>query len=171
MTPWLTRLDARDRALFSRLVLSVSCPRASRRAWMTVTHLGGARASIGLCLASLLLPMVSVSAAWETLLLLGLSHVLIQVVKRTIGRPRPAASAVGYCHIDAPDHFSFPSGHSCAAMAVALGFAHAFPLLSIPLLALACVVGFSRVALGVHYPGDVLAGQVIALITAYLLFL
>jgi undecaprenyl-diphosphatase len=31
---------------------------------------------------------------------------------------------------------------------------------------LALLVGFSRVRLGVHFPGDVLAGQVLALLTA-----
>ena len=35
------------------------------------------------------------------------------------------------------------------------------------LLLLAAVVGFSRVALGVHCPGDVLVGQAIALLCAW----
>jgi undecaprenyl-diphosphatase len=52
-------------------------------------------------------------------------------------------------------------------MAVAIGFSTAFPALAIPLLILALLVGFSRVMLGVHYPGDVVVGQAIALLTAY----
>jgi undecaprenyl-diphosphatase len=33
-------------------------------------------------------------------------------------------------------------------------------------LALGVLVGMSRVRLGVHYPGDVLAGQALAVLTA-----
>jgi undecaprenyl-diphosphatase len=51
-------------------------------------------------------------------------------------------------------------------MAVALPYALAFPALSVPLVVLAGVIGFSRVCLGVHYPGDVLIGQLIAAATA-----
>jgi undecaprenyl-diphosphatase len=65
-----------------------------------------------------------------------------------------------------PDRFSFPSGHAAASMSVALGYGVTFPVLALPLLALALLVGFSRVRLGVHFPGDVLAGQVLALLTA-----
>jgi undecaprenyl-diphosphatase len=62
-----------------------------------------------------------------------------------------------------PDRFSFPSGHATAAMAVALAYAVVFPALAPLLIAVAEAVGFSRVRLGVHYPSDVLVGQVIAI--------
>jgi undecaprenyl-diphosphatase len=39
------------------------------------------------------------------------------------------------------------------------------PALALPLLFLALGVGYSRVALGVHFPGDVIVGQMIAVIT------
>jgi len=67
------------------------------------------------------------------------------------------------------DRFSFPSGHSAAAMAVAFSFALALPVAAGPLLVVAVLVGASRVFLGVHYPGDVLAGQAIAIATALLI--
>jgi undecaprenyl-diphosphatase len=167
MSPFLQRLDASDRAIFARLCLTPTCSGVQRVFWSVITHLGGARASIGLTMAALLLPPVQGHQVWRTLLLLGWSHLVVQLVKRTVGRPRPTEKLALESLVQVPDRFSFPSGHSCAAMAVAVGFASAFPVLALPLLILAMLVGFSRVMLGVHYPGDVLVGQLIALITAY----
>jgi undecaprenyl-diphosphatase len=50
-------------------------------------------------------------------------------------------------------------------MSVAFVYASAYPSLALPLVALAAAVGISRVFLGVHYPGDVLIGQLIAVLT------
>jgi undecaprenyl-diphosphatase len=167
MSSWLIRLDARDRALFSRLALTSTTARSRLRFWTSLTHLGGARASIGLALTQALVPGGSLALAWRTLCLLGLSHLVVQLVKRTVGRPRPSAKESTGALVLIPDRFSFPSGHACAAMALAVGVASAVPALTVPLLVVALLVGFSRVMLGVHYPGDVLVGQAIALVAAY----
>lgn len=53
-------------------------------------------------------------------------------------------------------------------MSLAVAYGVAFPILAAPLLLLALLIGFSRVRLGVHYPSDVLVGQLLAVATTVL---
>lgn len=166
---FLVRLAHHDRALFARWALSGSPRILPRRAWTAITHLGGTLASVLAVALPLGRPGPLGDAAREGALVLALSHLLVQLVKRTVGRPRPARTLSFEALVGEPDRFSFPSGHAAAAMSVALGYGLAFPAAAAVLVPLALLVGFSRVVLGVHYPGDVLAGQALAALTAVLL--
>jgi undecaprenyl-diphosphatase len=160
----LSRLDARDRALFDRWMMTRST--ATRHVWVAVTHLGGVWCSVAAALLPLMLGGAVLRAvALRALVGLAVSHGLVQVLKRNILRERPSRRLGTETLVALPDEFSFPSGHATAAMAVCFVYAMAFPLMAAPILALAAAVGFSRVRLGVHYPGDVLAGQAIAVAT------
>ena len=60
-----------------------------------------------------------------------------------------------------PDQFSFPSGHTMTAFAIALVVSCFYPSLEGPLYFLAISIAFSRVVLGMHFLSDVLAGAVL----------
>ena len=162
--PLLTRIDSRDRALFMRLAVGKRSRWKTRYAWTFLTHLGGATTSILAALAPFFIRDLAAVGS-RALLTLVLSHAAVQMVKRTVGRPRPSTQMMELASITDPDRFSFPSGHSAAAMAVAFAYAVAFPALAIPLTILALAVGASRTFLGVHFPGDVVMGQALAVIT------
>lgn len=122
-----------------------------------ITHLGGARVTIGAGL--LLLAAGERALGLAVLIALSLSHIAVQVLKRAVARPRPCdANGHPLALVELPDPFSFPSGHAAAATAVAAAITLAHPLAGPVLLPLAALVAYSRVALRVHHVGDVLAG-------------
>jgi undecaprenyl-diphosphatase len=164
--PLLVRLSTHDRALMLRCAMSPGAPRATRVAWVVITRLGGTATSL-VAAGFPLLACCELSEAGElAMTTLVISHLLVQLVKRTVGRGRPAVGCDLSAIIPVPDRFSFPSGHAAASFAVALSYAIVFPVWSGPLLLLAALVGFSRVRLGVHYPSDVVVGQALATLTA-----
>ncbi|MDZ7640203.1 MAG: phosphatase PAP2 family protein [Bryobacterales bacterium] len=89
----------------------------------------------------------------------SLGIALFLFLKRAFGRKRP-------CHIQPhcwatllpPDRFSFPSGHTISAFAVAVPLVIVYPVLLLPLSFAAISVAMSRVVLGMHFLSDVLAG-------------
>ncbi|SET54542.1 phosphatase PAP2 family protein [Geodermatophilus poikilotrophus] len=81
-------------------------------------------------------------------------------LKPVFGRRRPdlGAHPVHRLLQQAMTTHSFPSGHSSSAGAFVTGVALECPAAGVVLAPLALAVGYSRVHVGVHYPGDVVAG-------------
>lgn len=64
-----------------------------------------------------------------------------------------------------PDRYSFPSGHTSGAFTVFFSFLNFYPEISIILLIISLLIGFSRIYLGVHYLTDVIFGIIIGFIS------
>jgi diacylglycerol kinase family enzyme/membrane-associated phospholipid phosphatase len=97
------------------------------------------------------------------------STVVNALLKRVFGRRRPdlAAHPVDrLLHRSLTTH-SFPSGHSASAGAFVTGVALESPLAGAALAPVGLAVGYSRVHVGVHYPGDVVAGLAVGAAVAF----
>ena len=122
-----------------------------------ITHLGGARATIGTGL--LLVAVGEKELGLAVLVALTLSHVAVQVLKRAVARPRPCdANGHPLALVDLPDPYSFPSGHAAAVSAIATTVTLHEPVLAVLVVPLAVAISASRVALRVHHVSDVVAG-------------
>lgn len=90
-----------------------------------------------------------------------------QVIKNVTCRARPSAPEAGAFFTNFPcfpakyAYASFPSGHATTAFAAAVFLALWYPRGAPIFLALALLVGLSRVLLGSHFPVDVWVGALI----------
>jgi undecaprenyl-diphosphatase len=92
---------------------------------------------------------------------MALSSAIVNVVlKRLAGRVRPDLENLqSHRRLRRePGSLSFPSGHSSSAAAFVTGLAMESPLAGAALAPVGLAVGYSRVHVGVHYPGDVVTG-------------
>ncbi|WP_289028846.1 phosphatase PAP2 family protein [uncultured Paraglaciecola sp.] len=86
------------------------------------------------------------------------------LLKKSLRRQRPCNQQTNIAaHIVPSDKFSLPSGHTAAAFLMASLLASFYPIIAIPVYTWACCIGCSRVLLGVHYPGDILAGAALGI--------
>lgn len=90
------------------------------------------------------------------------------LLKKAANRPRPCAlSTHAWATLLPPDQFSFPSGHTMTAFAVATPLMHYYPDLSLGLIFCAVSVAVSRILLGMHFLSDVVAGGVLGGLLGY----
>jgi undecaprenyl-diphosphatase len=129
-----------------------------------LTHLGGARFTLGLPLLLCGLGSEARTAGLAALLANAASHGVVQLLKRTVARPRPCdAWGRPLALVELPDPFSFPSGHAAASFAVAVPIAITWPWTAPLALGLAAVISASRVILKVHHASDVFAGAALGI--------
>jgi undecaprenyl-diphosphatase len=96
------------------------------------------------------------------LLAVGTGIACFLKLKRWTGRRRPCA-LMPHCWYTLlpPDQFSFPSGHTITAFAVAASISAYYPAMGGGLLFCAVSIAASRVLLGMHFLSDVVAGALI----------
>ncbi|HEX6651271.1 MAG TPA: phosphatase PAP2 family protein [Thermoleophilaceae bacterium] len=109
-----------------------------------------------------------VAAGFSALLALGAAQIIAHIWER----PRPYIAHPGDAHlfIAASHDWSFPSDHATAAFAIAVALLLRHRKAGILAIVMAVTLCVARVAVGTHYPGDVLAGALLGSAAALVLW-
>jgi undecaprenyl-diphosphatase len=107
-----------------------------------------------------------VAAGLSALLALAVAH----LISGMWDRPRPFEAHHVHLFVSASTDPSFPSDHATAAFAIAVALLLRTRRVGWIALTMAIVVSVSRIAVGVHYPSDVLGGALIGSLAALALW-
>ncbi|WP_295004138.1 phosphatase PAP2 family protein [uncultured Dechloromonas sp.] len=136
--------------------------------WESLTTLGDARVQLALMLPFCLrYPRVF----WALFLGALIAGAISRGFKTAFPLPRPAAvfDAAQITVIGAKlTAHSFPSGHTVSAFSFVVAWLALLGWRAAPLVLIALLAGFSRVAVGAHWPVDVLAGAMVGLLGGWL---
>src|SRR4051794_170274 len=102
----------------------------------------------------------------------GLALLFASQLANLVGRPRPFVDEPGTVHLlvaHAADP-GFPSDHATAAFAIAVAILLRNRRWGLLAMAMAVALAIGRVAVGVHFPTDVLAGAALGTATALVLY-
>jgi undecaprenyl-diphosphatase len=102
----------------------------------------------------------------------GLALLFASQLANLVGRPRPFVDEPGTVHLlvaHAADP-GFPSDHATAAFAIAIAILLRSRRWGVLALAMAIALAVGRVAVGVHFPTDVIAGAALGSASALLLY-
>jgi membrane-associated phospholipid phosphatase len=109
------------------------------------------------------------SAGVQSAIALGISTIFSTAMKNSIKRERPFVEHTDIVKRSDGGGYSFPSGHTSSAFAIATSVSLSYRkwYVVVPAYTYASLVGVSRVVLGVHYPSDVICGAVVGTTSAF----
>lgn len=154
------------------LFFKIYGPQDSRgnKLFALVTNLGGVTSQV-----LLILLLTSIPATRPIGLRLGYIQIIvtaiIQAIKKLTSRTRPYDAHDHIVPLKRERDYSFPSGHTAAAFSCSFALYSLTLVALTPVLAVALLIGYSRVRLGMHYPSDVIAGGVLGILLTFLLLL
>ena len=165
---WRLRCSELDRRCVQRCNRVLSWP-GMPRLFGAVSRLGDGWLWYGLIAV---LPLVAGERGWECARLMLIAGVidltLYWILKRGTARERPqvACPELRLC-TRSLDRYSFPSGHTLHAVAFTIVLLAYFPYPSLVLVPFTALTAYARVALGLHYPSDILVGAALGAAVAW----
>lgn len=147
------------------------------------THFGGFKFLLLILIAILLYAKISRRETLKKVTIIALAALLFSdaiaiVLKHVVHEPRPFMTLDNvHLLITEDDLNSFPSGHTTSTIAVVTAFVlnmkelakKHYLIIDIALIIFAILIPFSRMYVGVHYPGDILAGAILGLFGALII--
>jgi len=108
---------------------------------------------------------------FKMLTVMVVAAIISLTLKTLIIRERPFKIYPDIEKLSEAGSSSFPSGHTLEAFAIAVALSILIPKrkIIIPVFTWAVLVAYSRMALGVHYPGDVIGGMIIGSLIGWLI--
>ncbi|MBP3790938.1 MAG: phosphatase PAP2 family protein [Methanobrevibacter sp.] len=147
------------------------------------THFGGFKFLVLILVAVILYARITKRDTLKKVAIITLGALLFSaaiafVLKHVVHEPRPFMSLDNvHLLITEDDLNSFPSGHATSTFAVVTSLILNMKelvkknhlVIDIALVIFAVLIIFSRMYVGVHYPGDVLAGAIVGIVGALII--